>query len=319
MVRGQVAKRAWRHSIVFAVFSALLFLLPTYSYSWTPHPEEVTVPALRYQLLDKFGKVLYCDPDIYPVGITEAAEKARAIEVFSDIRKVPALFQAIVQHLHLRTVTDFSDEQKLLVYREYKRLQSAVLLEPLDGKYKFSLRVPGNTPGYENDLGFLIEGIINGRGSITISQKKSQYTGCPICLAGTTRIDTPRGPTTVSDLRIGTVVWTVDRTGKRRQAPIIRTSKTPVPSGHEMVDLLLDDGRELIASPGHPTLDGRVIGNLSVGGSLGGRRIVSTKRIHYTEGYTYDILPAGETGAYWADGILVASTLFDTQAKNSIK
>jgi hypothetical protein len=32
--------------------------------------------------------------------------------------------------------------------------------------------------------------------------------------------------------------------------------------------------------------------------------------IPYTGEYTYDILPAGETGIYWANGIPLKSTLF---------
>ena len=140
----------------------------------------------------------------------------------------------------------------------------------------------------------------------------------PPCLAGATRIDTPRGPTAVRDFRVGMVVWTVDRSGNRHPAPILRTAKTPVPVHHEMVDLVLEDGCELIASPGHPTVDGRVLGMLSVGDSLDGRRIVSVKRIPYGEAYTYDILPAGESGAYWADGILIAGTLFDDQAEYAV-
>src|SRR2546426_6215779 len=45
----------------------------------------------------------------------------------------------------------------------------------------------------------------------------------PPCLAGATRIDTPRGPTAVRDFRVGMVVWTVDRSGNRHPAPILRT------------------------------------------------------------------------------------------------
>jgi len=253
---------------------------------------------------------------MYPVGRGPNEVKARANTVFSDVRKVPALFQVITRRLGLDKVTDFSDEQKLLVYGEYKKL-IVIDLSPLDGKYKFSLYVPSKGP-YEDTLGFLIEGIIDDQGTVTISKKESRIIVCPTCLSGATLIATPRGPIPVRDLRIGVAVWTIDRSGTRHQAPIIRTSKTPVAVHHEMVDLVLDDGRELIASPGHPTIDGRMLGALSAGDSLEGRQIVSARRIPYTEGYTYDILPAGETGAYWADGILVGSTLSDNQAKHAI-
>jgi hypothetical protein len=46
-----------------------------------------------------------------------------------------------------------------------------------------------------------------------------------------------------------------------------------------------------------------------VGERLDGARIVSVERIAYAEEATYDLLPSGDTGWYWADGILIASTL----------
>src|SRR2546426_8310377 len=54
----------------------------------------------------------------------------------------------------------------------------------------------------------------------------AQY-GPPFCLAGATRIDTPRGRTVVRDLRVGMVVWTVDRGGNRFEDPILRAAINP--------------------------------------------------------------------------------------------
>jgi hypothetical protein len=81
------------------------------------------------------------------------------------------------------------------------------------------------------------------------------------------------------------------------------------PTTHQMTRLRLDDGREVFASPGHPTADGRTLAQLQPGDALDGARVLSAKRIRYTDGYTYDILPSGSTGAYWANGILLGSTL----------
>jgi hypothetical protein len=36
---------------------------------------------------------------------------------------------------------------------------------------------------------------------------------------------------------------------------------------------------------------------------------VSVERAAYGQPATYDVLPAGDTGFYWANGILLASTL----------
>jgi hypothetical protein len=42
---------------------------------------------------------------------------------------------------------------------------------------------------------------------------------------------------------------------------------------------------------------------------IDGSRIASVERVAYSGGATYDILPAGATGAYWANGVLLGSTL----------
>jgi hypothetical protein len=76
-----------------------------------------------------------------------------------------------------------------------------------------------------------------------------------------------------------------------------------------MVHLILKDGRELYASPGHPTTDGRKLGQLKVGDSLDGSVVMVAQLVPYNQSHTYDLLPAGDTGFYWANGILIASTL----------
>jgi hypothetical protein len=82
-----------------------------------------------------------------------------------------------------------------------------------------------------------------------------------------------------------------------------------VPATHEVVRLTLDDGRVVFVSPGHPTADERYIGDLLAGDALDGASVMRVERVRYAGGATYDILPAGATGAYWANGILLGSTL----------
>lgn len=76
-----------------------------------------------------------------------------------------------------------------------------------------------------------------------------------------------------------------------------------------MPHLLLEDGRELAVSPGHPIGAGRQAGQMKVGELLGGSLVASVELAAYNGKATYDLLPAGETGYYWANGILLASTL----------
>jgi hypothetical protein len=72
---------------------------------------------------------------------------------------------------------------------------------------------------------------------------------------------------------------------------------------------VLADGRELMASPGHRTGDGRQLGLLTRGDSLDGSIIRRWELVPYADDRTYDLLPAGPTGRYWANGILLSSTL----------
>jgi hypothetical protein len=48
---------------------------------------------------------------------------------------------------------------------------------------------------------------------------------------------------------------------------------------------------------------------LQVGNLLDGGRIVRQERQAYEGLATYDVLPSGDTGWYWANGILMGSTL----------
>jgi hypothetical protein len=131
----------------------------------------------------------------------------------------------------------------------------------------------------------------------------------PICLSGNTVIDTPNGTVNIKELQDGMLVWTLDKNGHKQSAIIVKTSKISVPPTHMMMYIVLDDGRDLLASAGHPTTDGRFIGDLKQGDIFANSRVKSVERVPYNENYTYDILPSGSTGYYWANGILVGSTL----------
>ncbi|TSC61406.1 MAG: Uncharacterized protein Greene041614_1104 [Parcubacteria group bacterium Greene0416_14] len=133
--------------------------------------------------------------------------------------------------------------------------------------------------------------------------------GCPICLSGDTMIDTPLGEIQVKEMKTGMPVWTVGKDGTRTAGTIKMTGRTPVPQTHEMVRLILNDGRQLLVSPGHSTTDGRTIGGLVANDFYDNARVLSADRVPYTEEATYDILPSGETGWYRANGILLKSTL----------
>jgi hypothetical protein len=108
---------------------------------------------------------------------------------------------------------------------------------------------------------------------------------------------------------VGDAVWTADATGARISATVLSTQRLPVPTSHEMLHLVMLDGRELWGSPSHPTADGRTLGDLSAGDTLNGVSVIKAERGPYGQTATYDLLPSGSTGSYWANGILIGSTL----------
>lgn len=132
---------------------------------------------------------------------------------------------------------------------------------------------------------------------------------CPICLASNTVIDTPDGPMGVKDVVVGAVVWSIDRYGNRIAADVLRVSRTPVPPTHRVIHLIMSDDREVWASPDHSTLDGRRVADLRAGDSFDGSHVVAANVVPYWDLATYDLLPASDTGAYWANGIVLGSTL----------
>jgi hypothetical protein len=143
----------------------------------------------------------------------------------------------------------------------------------------------------------------------TFLKKEYHNKPCPICLSEDTVIDTPNGRVNIKDLKVGMSVFTQDDSGKKQIVTISKTGKTLTLPGHKMVHLILDDNRELYVSQNHPTADGRLFGKLALGDIIDGSKIKSTELVSYNGTYTYDILPSGGTGFYWANGILAGSTL----------
>jgi hypothetical protein len=128
------------------------------------------------------------------------------------------------------------------------------------------------------------------------------------CLAAGDQIDSPTGPILVAKLHAGMTVWTLDAAGRRVAAQIVLVTHTPAPPGHHVLRISFSDGRVVEASPGHPTADGRQVGDLKPGDMLDGSRVISIDSFPYV-GDTWDLLPAGPSGTYWVNGILLGSTL----------
>lgn len=262
----------------------------------------LSVPALKFAVMDAVGKPVYCDPDFYPI-VREGGEQANAISLYPQIKGDAVTYAAIVTHEHLPS-GDLTDAQKLTVYRAWKLLR-AVVLTTSGGDYTFQYRIAASNVAYQ-----LVSGTVRADGTVSVTSRATSGPPiCPICLAASTLIATPSGPVRVTEVKVGMVVWTQTADGERVVAPVIEIGSIAVPPEHLMVDLVLADGRDLLASPGHRTADGRPLGSLRVGDQLDGSTITSWQLVPYAGGRTYDLLPAGATGLYWANGILLSSTI----------
>jgi hypothetical protein len=271
-------------------------------------PSRTTTPApqysryeLEYRLLAAYPDYFWCDPDYYPIARPDQ-EEINAREQFPAIRTNSAEFSAILDHLGLADKADYSDAEKLAIYREHKKLAGTVEMTPAGNIYDFTLLV-GQGEGKR------IEGTITLAGEVKVEKESTSFNTCPICLTAGTLIDTPGGPVPVEALRPGVEICTVDEGGRPVAAKLLATSATPVPPSFRVLRLTLADGRSVTASPGHPTAAGRALGSYRIGEILDGAPVTAIEMLPCQGGKTYDLLPSGPTGCYRANGILLKSTL----------
>jgi hypothetical protein len=259
---------------------------------------------LKYRIIDALGHIAFCDPDAFPVRRDDEGELAR--QHLAEIRADTATFAAIAAHLGLDpAAATYPADQQLAIYAAWKELR--VLQLDRDGdRYRFDVVIgPDANVAYTH-----VVGTITSAGAIEVPQRAPGVPpACPICLARGTLIDTPDGAVAVEALRPGMAVWTADRSGRRLAGVVLRVGSAAVPPTHRVVNLALADGRSLTVSPGHPLPDGRRLGDLRPGDTLDGSVVVRADLLPYDQPSTFDLLPSGGTGFYWAGGILVASTL----------
>ncbi len=276
------------------ILAAVLTSCGGSTYPGTGH--TLTVPQLKYRLVDQVGRPLFCGPPV--VRVPTATEASSEV---ADLRaNDPATFNAIVTHEHLNPASLTTDDERQ-VLQQVDILRALQLSESLDFDY-----IADRNGAHH------VGGRIDRSGAIRLSFSDPTTFpgrgGCPICLATGDLISTPLGDIPVTRLTPGMVVWTRDAGGRRVASPILRVGHVRVPAGHHVLRITLADGRVVEASPGHPTADGRRVGDLRVGELLDGSRIMGIDSVPYA-GETWDLLPAGPTGDYWANGVLLGSTL----------
>lgn len=133
--------------------------------------------------------------------------------------------------------------------------------------------------------------------------------GCLECICNSpdTLIATPNGERAIADLKVGDLVYSINH-GAIEIAPIALTHSVKTVN-HVIRRVTLSNGNVLKISGAHPTADGRVFAQLNSGDRLFGQLIVDAQWEAYRFERTYDILPESSTGAYFAHGVLIGSTL----------
>ncbi len=260
--------------------------------------QQLTAPELKYRLIDKIGPPLFCGPPIVRMPSDSEAQQEVAALKSQD----PTTFDAIVHHEKLDAANlTANDDRRIL---EQVQLLQALQLAIEGGHYRFDYIAGRPSPEH-------VVGTIDDHGAISLETHDPTAFpgrgGCPICLAAADRIATPNGEVPVSQLTPGMLVWSIDG-GRRVAAQISVVGHTPAPFGHRVIRVVLADGRAIVASPGHPTADGRRIGELRTGDALDGSRVTAMDVMPYA-GNTWDLLPLSSTGEYWANGVLLGSTL----------
>jgi hypothetical protein len=238
----------------------------------------------------------YCDPDYWPVG-DGRPELAHAREAIARIRGDRAEYRAILAAE--RFSEPLSSGELVIVYGDYKEMEYAVGLRGSGDELRFFLSLENN----------YVRGTVTRRGDVHETGRVQNSYGCPACLARNTRIAVPNGFVRARDIRPGMAVWSTDLDGRRTRATVVRVGRTPVPPTHRVVRLILADGRTVLVSPGHPTPSGGVVGRLHRGQAFESSTIVSAQRVPYSGGFTFDLLPSGPTGTYFANGVVLGSTL----------
>jgi hypothetical protein len=264
-----------------------------------------TEADLKIRLLERFGPLWYCDPDVHPVARDD--EATLALQRWPEIAADSAVLAAIVRHLGIAVPASPTDDEKLAIYRTWKVLRAIILQPEGPDRLAFdylAMPAPGSTQGRRTT------GTIDRAGTIVVrSSLGAPQPSCPICLARGQLVDTPSGRVAVQELRVGAAVWTRGLDGRRLPGIVLALGDAPVPAGHEMVWVLLADGRTLRASPGHPLADGRRLADVRPGDTVDRAVVIRAERVRYDDSRTFDLRTSGPGGVYAIDGIWLASTL----------
>ena len=105
----------------------------------------------------------------------EGQEEQNALDQFPSIKADTNEFSAILKYLSMSNKAEYTNEEKLLIYRQHKKLTLGVQMTASGDVYSFTLRV-GETQGER------IEGTITPSGKIRVLKREPSFNTYPICL-----------------------------------------------------------------------------------------------------------------------------------------
>ncbi len=306
-----------------AVVAAALGAMGGYMLRGTPPPRSVPVPSLtssdipassgsrvkhdeelKLILLERFGPLEWCDPDVYPVGVV-GGEEANTETWWVNLNPGTSLAVTLFRHFGIRSKPAATKQQRLEAYRLQKQLRVIELYEAYDNVLRFE--ITGKSRDGDG-RGLRTTGTILRDGRVLQTLQHRQDVQCPVCLAAGTRIDTPAGAREVTTLVPGDVVWSPVQ-GGRATARVLRVIRRYVGPAL-LLRVRVADGRTLTLAAAHPLADGTLAGALQPGTVVSGARVTAIDHVRAPGGYTYDILTTGPFGGYFTNGIVLRSTLF---------
>jgi hypothetical protein len=131
----------------------------------------LSVTELKYRVLAQFPNFFFCDPDLNSGAPNN--EMVLAKQHFEGLQANEEQFEAILSRNNLSNSAVLTDQQKLLIYREFKKL-NAISFERSEDSYQFQIQT-----GAEGRQGSLITGVIDANGVIEIQKEESRFPTCP--------------------------------------------------------------------------------------------------------------------------------------------
>lgn len=123
-------------------------------------------------------------------------------------------------------------------------------------------------------------------------------------LSNETRISTPDLDVLISEIMAGDLILTDDQ-----EAVLVKAVSKKELKDQKLWRVTFSDAIYLEGTANHLTADGKRFGNLMIGDYVDGRQVIEKNLVPYPYKYVYDILPDSKSASYYANGILVKSTL----------